>query len=67
MMKHIFALVVLTVFASATSFAQPKIGSKAPEINLPNINGGSTSLSSLKGKVVLIDFLGIVVWAVQDQ
>ena len=55
-MKHLLALVLITVFASATSFAQPKIGSKAPEINLPNINGGSTSLSSLKGKVVLIDF-----------
>ena len=55
-MKHLLALVILTVFATSASFGQPKIGSKAPEINLPNLNGGSTSLSSLKGKVVLIDF-----------
>ena len=55
-MKHLFAFVLITVLATTTSFAQPKIGSKAPDINLPNINGGSTSLSSLKGKVVLIDF-----------
>ena len=55
-MKHLFAFVLITVLATTTSFAQPKVGSKAPDINLPNINGGSTSLSSLKGKVVLIDF-----------
>lgn len=33
-----------------------KDGSQAPEINLPSANGGSISLSSLKGKIVLIDF-----------
>jgi peroxiredoxin len=33
-----------------------KIGNAAPEINLPSANGGNISLSSLKGKVVLIDF-----------
>jgi len=32
------------------------IGSEVPEINLPNPNGENVSLSSLKGKVVLIDF-----------
>ena len=55
-MKHILPILVITIFSATASFAQPKPGSKAPEINLPNINGGSTSLSSLKGKVVLIDF-----------
>jgi thiol-disulfide isomerase/thioredoxin len=33
-----------------------KIGNAAPEINLASHNGGNLSLSSLKGKVVLIDF-----------
>ena len=55
-MKYLLTIALITVLTSFNSFAQPKIGSKAPEINLPNINGGSTSLSSLKGKVVLIDF-----------
>lgn len=32
------------------------IGSEAPEINLPDVNGNPIALSSLKGKVVLIDF-----------
>lgn len=32
------------------------IGDVAPEINLPNFNGENIALSSLKGKVVLIDF-----------
>lgn len=33
-----------------------KNGNPAPEINLPSHKGGNISLSSLKGKVVLIDF-----------
>lgn len=32
------------------------IGQPSPEINLPNVSGGATALSSLRGKVVLIDF-----------
>ncbi len=32
------------------------VGSMAPEINLPDPNGKNISLSSLKGKVVVIDF-----------
>lgn len=32
------------------------IGQPSPEINLPDINNQSVALSSLKGKVVLIDF-----------
>jgi len=32
------------------------IGQKAPEINLPNPQGKNIPLSSLKGKLVLIDF-----------
>ena len=33
-----------------------EIGNVAPEINLPNPEGKSVSLSSLRGQVVLIDF-----------
>ena len=31
-------------------------GQEAPEINLPDVNGNDLALSSLRGKVVLIDF-----------
>ncbi len=32
------------------------VGSEAPEINLPDVNGKDLALSSFRGKVVLIDF-----------
>ena len=35
---------------------QVEIGKVAPEINLPDPNGNLVSLSSLRGKVVLVDF-----------
>jgi thiol-disulfide isomerase/thioredoxin len=38
----------------ATSLIQPNM--TAPDISLPDVNGKMRSLSSLKGKVVLIDF-----------
>jgi peroxiredoxin len=34
----------------------PEVGKKAPDIELTDINGKTIKLSSLKGKVVLIDF-----------
>ena len=43
------------LFAVVVS-AQPKIGTLSPEITLKNLDGKDISLSSLKGKVVLIDF-----------
>jgi thiol-disulfide isomerase/thioredoxin len=36
--------------------SQFAVGRAVPEITLPNPSGGVTSLSSLKGKIVLIDF-----------
>ena len=33
-----------------------EIGKEAPELNFPSINGHNISLSSLKGKIVLLDF-----------
>lgn len=34
----------------------PEIGEAAPEIAQPNLNGDTVTLSSLKGKIVLVDF-----------
>ncbi len=39
-----------------TALAQPKQGQAAAEIALPSVNGDTLRLSSLKGKVVLLDF-----------
>jgi len=44
------------VFSCLFLQAQPPVGSVAPNISLPNASGEITSLSSLKGKVVLLDF-----------
>jgi peroxiredoxin len=53
-MKQI--LVVLILFISFAGKAQPAIGTQSPEITLRDVNGKDINLSSLKGKVVLIDF-----------
>ena len=54
-MKKIIVAFVLTLF-SASLFAQVTIGQEAPEISLPNVAGNTITLSSLKGKIVLLDF-----------
>ena len=41
---------------SAFANAGISIGGKAPELNFPNPSGKNISLSSLKGKIVLLDF-----------
>jgi peroxiredoxin len=50
------AIVVFLILFSITLKAQVKVGQQAPEISLPDTKGNTTSLSSLKGKVVLVDF-----------
>ncbi|MEO5685104.1 MAG: TlpA disulfide reductase family protein [Chitinophagaceae bacterium] len=53
MKKLLFlTMMLISLFAAA----QPKIGSLSPEIALKDIKGNTVNLSSLKGKVVLIDF-----------
>lgn len=52
-MKQVFTL-LLCAFISITSFGQNK--RQAPEIKLPGVNGDTVRLSSLKGKVVILDF-----------
>lgn len=54
MKKAISVLVIL--FVSLASFAQPSVGERVSEISLPDQKGNNINLSSLKGKVVLIDF-----------
>ncbi|HET9057580.1 MAG TPA: TlpA disulfide reductase family protein [Chitinophagaceae bacterium] len=54
-MKHFFLILTLA-FLGNIALAQVRVGDTAPEISLPDKNGTVTKLSSLKGKVVLIDF-----------
>ena len=42
--------------SSAASNSNIAVGKMAPEIKLPNISGQTKALSSLRGKVVLLDF-----------
>lgn len=53
-MKHLTFLLFL--FISILATAQNKKGKPLPEISLPNPVGTEVSVSSLKGKVVLVDF-----------
>ncbi len=54
-MKKLFFLMVLTAAALSGS-AQIKAGQHAPDLSLPDADGKTVQLSSLKGSVVLIDF-----------
>lgn len=52
-------LVIPLFLITPFSFSQTQgleIGNKAPEIRLPNPAGDTVALSSLRGKIVLIDF-----------
>ena len=53
-MKLVITTAVL--LCSLALSAQVKVGQPAPEISLPNAKGDTLTLSSFKGKVVLIDF-----------
>ena len=54
-MKLIFSAIAVFIL-STTVYAQAEKGAEAPEIQLPNVKGEMTKLSTLKGKIVLIDF-----------
>jgi len=54
-MKSI-AVTVALILTGLIVKAQVKIDQAAPEISLPGVNDSPVSLSSFKGKVVLIDF-----------
>lgn len=55
-MKKFFFILFTVLMVQSATYAQPAVGTISPEIALPNANGIVTKLSSLKGKVVLIDF-----------
>lgn len=54
-MKQLFTALALLLINTAI-YSQPPVGSKAPDIALPDANGQVIKLSSLQGKVVLLDF-----------
>ena len=57
MNKQVFILLVsFFSLQSYSSKAQPKQGQLAADIALPSVGGDTLRLSSLKGKVVLLDF-----------
>lgn len=55
----VFVLVIAFSFSKKQEkvlINPPKVGEQAPEISLSNTEGKILSLSSLKGKIVLVDF-----------
>lgn len=54
--RKIFIVLLITSFISIVVDAQPRQGQPAAEIALPSVSGDTIRLSSLKGKVVLLDF-----------
>jgi len=55
-MKYILLSAFVFTMGCTITQAQPKAGEKAPDIAIANAQGKTVKLSSLKGKVVLIDF-----------
>jgi peroxiredoxin len=55
-LKKFSLFVVLIMLLSKKDEAQASYGKNAMEISLPAMNGDTIKLSSLKGKVVLLDF-----------
>ena len=51
-----YFILFLSIFICALAQAQPRQGQPAAEIALPSATGDTLRLSSLKGKVVLLDF-----------
>ena len=54
--QKLFFLLFISILSVTILQAQPKQGQLAGEIALPTVQGDTITLSSLKGKVVLLDF-----------
>jgi peroxiredoxin len=55
-MKRLFLVLGFTTTLAGGALAGVRSGQHAPEFALPTLKGARVSLSSLRGKVVLIDF-----------
>ncbi|MDP3791708.1 MAG: TlpA disulfide reductase family protein [Candidatus Omnitrophota bacterium] len=54
--KGFISIAVLFLAVGCSSTGAIEIGSEAPDFSLPNIEGKQVSLSSFKGKVIILDF-----------
>lgn len=54
--RKLFLIILLSIGSTVSVQAQPRQGQPAAEIRLPSAGGDTLRLSSLKGKVVLLDF-----------
>lgn len=52
----VLVLAAVSGWLPAVGFANVQKGQRAPEFALPSLGGSTVALSSMKGKVVLIDF-----------
>ncbi|MEO8404026.1 MAG: TlpA disulfide reductase family protein [Chitinophagaceae bacterium] len=55
-LQKLFLVTVFAISFATVSQAQVHYGQQAYEISLPSMNGDTVKLSSLRGKVVLVDF-----------
>ena len=55
-MKRLITILLAVGLASAGSAQQPPVGTNIPDIKLRDVNGTEVALSSLQGKVVVLDF-----------
>ena len=55
-MKYLNVLLMSAFMFTLTTKAQPRKGDLAPELTLPDTQGKTFALSSLRGSVVLLDF-----------
>src|SRR5215475_5246781 len=55
-MRKLIVVVALSLLSAGVALAGVGKGQHAPDFSLPSLHGGTVSLSSLRGKVVLIDF-----------
>ncbi|MBC7874107.1 MAG: TlpA family protein disulfide reductase [Ferruginibacter sp.] len=54
--RKIIFIAFISLFFFRAAMAQPRQGQLAIEIALPSVSGDTVHLSSLKGKIVLLDF-----------
>ena len=55
-MTQFISMLLLSVVLTMRKPSPPAVGSMAPEIELQGVDGKKVKLSSLKGKMVLVDF-----------